>query len=76
MEELSGKVAIVTGGGTGIGRGVAVMLAARGCKVLLCGRRKAPLEETLKVIQEPVSYTHLTLPTMSTTWGGGWGGGG
>ena len=52
MEELSGKVAIVTGGGTGIGRGVAIMLAARGCKVLLCGRRKAPLEETLKVIQE------------------------
>ena len=52
MEELSGKVAIVTGGGTGIGRGVAILLAVRGCKVLLCGRRKAPLEETLKVIQE------------------------
>ena len=52
MEELSGKVAIVTGGGTGIGRGVAILLAAQGCKVLLCGRRRAPLEETNKVIQE------------------------
>jgi 3-oxoacyl-[acyl-carrier protein] reductase len=52
MEELSGKVGIVTGGGTGIGRGVAIMLAAQGCKVLLCGRRIAPLDETLKVILE------------------------
>jgi 3-oxoacyl-[acyl-carrier protein] reductase len=52
MEELFGKVAVVTGGGTGIGRGVALMLAVNGCKVLLCGRRRAPLEETLKVIRE------------------------
>ncbi|MGB3702149.1 MAG: SDR family oxidoreductase [Anaerolineales bacterium] len=52
MEKLSGKVAIITGGGTGIGRGVALMLSAQGCKVVLCGRRKTPLEDTLKVIQE------------------------
>ena len=52
MEELSGKVAIITGGGTGIGRGVAIMLATQGCRVLLCGRRKDPLEETVQVIQE------------------------
>ncbi len=52
MEELSGKVAIITGGGTGIGRGVAIMLATQGCRVLLCGRRKEPLEETVQVIQE------------------------
>ncbi|MCJ7536778.1 MAG: SDR family oxidoreductase [Anaerolineales bacterium] len=52
MEKLSGKVAIMTGGGTGIGRGVALMLSAQGCKVVLCGRRKTPLENTLEVIQE------------------------
>ena len=52
MEKLSGKVAIITGGGTGIGRGVALMLSAQGCKVVLCGRRKTPLENTLEVIQE------------------------
>lgn len=52
MEKLSGKVAIITGGGTGIGRGVALMLSAQGCKVVLCGRRKTPLEDTLEVIQE------------------------
>ena len=38
MEELVGKTAIITGAGTGIGRGVAIMLAAEGCNVLLCGR--------------------------------------
>jgi 3-oxoacyl-[acyl-carrier protein] reductase len=52
MEDLSGKVAIVTGGGTGIGRGVAIMLAAQGCSIVLCGRRKTPLEKTLDVIRE------------------------
>ena len=52
MEELQGKVVIITGGGTGIGRGVAMRLAALGCKILLCGRRSAPLDETLKDIQE------------------------
>ena len=52
MDQLSGKVAIVTGGGTGIGRGVSLMLAAQGCKLVLCGRRKGPLEEVLLAIHE------------------------
>ena len=50
MEELSGKVAIITGGGTGIGQGVALMLSGEGCRVVLSGRRKAPLEEVLEKI--------------------------
>ena len=50
MEELSGKVAIITGGGSGIGRGVALMLSGEGCRVVLSGRRKAPLDETLEKI--------------------------
>jgi NAD(P)-dependent dehydrogenase (short-subunit alcohol dehydrogenase family) len=50
MEELSGKVALITGGGTGIGRGVAVELSAVGCHVVLCGRRKEPLEEVLEAL--------------------------
>lgn len=50
MEKLSGKVAVITGGGTGIGQGVALMLSGEGCRVVLSGRRKVPLEEALEKI--------------------------
>ena len=50
MEKLSGKVAIITGGGTGIGQGVALMLSGEGCRIVLSGRRKAPLEQALEKI--------------------------
>src|SRR5712692_9006147 len=40
------KVAIVTGGGTGIGKAVAVALAGEGYSVVVAGRRKEPLEAT------------------------------
>jgi NAD(P)-dependent dehydrogenase (short-subunit alcohol dehydrogenase family) len=42
-EANAGKVALVTGGGTGIGRGAAIALAASGAKVAICGRRSEPL---------------------------------
>ncbi len=41
-----GKIAIVTGAGSGIGRAVARTLLAEGWGVALAGRRSAPLEET------------------------------
>jgi NAD(P)-dependent dehydrogenase (short-subunit alcohol dehydrogenase family) len=40
------KVAVVTGGGTGIGRAVALALADAGYAVVVAGRRKEPLEAT------------------------------
>ena len=45
-ETTSGKVALVTGAGTGIGRAVALELLARGYQVVLAGRRGELLEET------------------------------
>lgn len=49
MHGLSGKVAIVTGGSGGIGRGVATELAARGADVVIGGRRA---EKACSVLEE------------------------
>lgn len=43
MKELNEKAAIVTGGGQGIGRGIALCLAKRGVKVVVIGRRLDPV---------------------------------
>lgn len=48
---LSGKVALVTGGGRGIGAAIARKLASMGATIVICGRRQAPLEQTAKEIQ-------------------------
>ncbi len=48
---LNGKVAIVTGSGTGIGRVIAKTLAENGAAVMLSGRREAPLQAVQAEIQ-------------------------
>ena len=48
MPSAQPKIGVVTGGGTGIGRAVALALAGGGSRVLICGRREAVLQETAK----------------------------
>jgi NADP-dependent 3-hydroxy acid dehydrogenase YdfG len=43
--ELEGKIVLTTGGGSGIGLGIAHALAREGCRVVLCGRTQKTLEE-------------------------------
>lgn len=49
--DLQGKTAIVTGGGTGIGAGIAKALGQAGVNVVICGRRTEPLAEVVQAIQ-------------------------
>lgn len=50
MTALDGKIAWITGGGTGIGRAGALELAAAGATVVVSGRRKAQLDEVVAAI--------------------------
>lgn len=49
---LAGKTTVVTGGGTGLGRAMALRFAALGAKLALFGRRSEPLEQTAQEIRE------------------------
>jgi citronellol/citronellal dehydrogenase len=49
---LDGQVAIVTGGGSGLGRAAALELAGLGAQVVVAGRRQEPLDETAELAGE------------------------
>ena len=55
LQDLTGKVAWVTGAGSGIGESAAIKLADAGCKVILSGRRRNMLEKVTEKIQNQVS---------------------
>lgn len=51
LAEFADRVAVVTGGGSGIGRAIAVRYAAGGGNVVVLGRRAEPLQETVRMVE-------------------------
>lgn len=58
--DLTDRVAMVTGAGSGLGRHFALILAEAGANVVLCGRRREPLVETSKLIESSGGSSHVT----------------
>jgi NADP-dependent 3-hydroxy acid dehydrogenase YdfG len=52
VEPLDGKRILITGGTTGIGRAIALLLSSYGARIVTFGRHQEPLDETLKAIRE------------------------
>ncbi len=52
---FAGKVAIVTGGGTGLGKAITKELAELGCRVVIASRKLPTLEEAAKEINKYVT---------------------
>ncbi|MBV8459179.1 MAG: SDR family NAD(P)-dependent oxidoreductase, partial [Acetobacteraceae bacterium] len=59
MPKLSGKIAWVTGAGSGIGEAAALVLAEEGATVVVTGRRRGPLESVAGRIREHGGAAHV-----------------
>ncbi|WP_293853577.1 SDR family oxidoreductase [uncultured Alsobacter sp.] len=51
-ELLAGKVVVISGGGSGLGRALVLAMAKLGAKIAICGRRQEPLDETARLVAE------------------------
>ena len=56
MIHLKNTSILITGGGSGIGKGTAIHLAEKGAKIVICGRREEKLKKVKKKIGSACSY--------------------
>jgi NAD(P)-dependent dehydrogenase (short-subunit alcohol dehydrogenase family) len=64
--KLKGKIALVTGGSEGIGKGIARVLAQEGCDLAICARRKETLEATAAELRKETGRDILAIPADLT----------
>ena len=62
---LRGKVAAVTGGSRGLGRAIALRLAAEGCAVAICARSEAALETAAEVLRGHGGAVHAAVADVT-----------
>ena len=60
-DPLTGKVALITGAGQGIGQGIALSLAKRGCRVVAVGRTLSKCETTINLLHEQYGVDGLAV---------------
>lgn len=67
--QLTGKRALVTGSSSGIGRGVALVLGREGATVVVHGRNRERVEETVSAIREAGGTAHVAIGDLATDAG-------
>src|SRR5215472_2659556 len=65
--KLAGKVAVVTGGGAGIGIGIAKRLAQEGAPLFITGRRQSVLDKAVASIEGKTAAIRATLLSLPTS---------
>jgi|GEM_PF-5849521 len=69
--KLESKVALITGGTSGIGRATAILFSQEGAKIVVIGRRQEKGEKTVDLVRDKGGQAiYKNPPEYPATWGG------